>query len=89
MKQTAVQWALEQQHTLIALKNFGSIDDSEYFNRSSKVVEEAMKMEKQQMKRIFFKTLDTCEIKHNGSLESYFDELYYENFKIKLIWKQQ
>ena len=82
---TAVQWALDQQNTLFALKELGGIDDSEYFNRSNKIFEEAMEMEKQQMKRIFFKTLDTCEIKHNGSLESYFDELYYENFKIKLL----
>ncbi len=82
---TAVQWALDQQHTLLALKELGGIDDYEYFNRSNKILEEAMEMEKEQMKRIFFKTLDTCEIKHNGSLESYFDELYYENFKIKLL----
>ncbi len=49
-------------------------DDIEYFNRSSKILEEAMEMEKEQMKRICFR-----------SLEAHFDELYYENFKIK--WK--
>lgn len=73
---TAVQWALDQQHTLFALRELGGIDDYEYFNRSSKILEEAMEMEKEQMKRICFR-----------SLEAHFDDLYYENFKIK--WKQQ
>jgi hypothetical protein len=43
---TAVQWALDQQHTLFALRELGGIDDYEYFNRSSKILEEAMEMEK-------------------------------------------
>ena len=46
---TAVQWALDQQHTLFALKDLGGIDDYEYFNRSAKILEEAMEMEKEQI----------------------------------------
>lgn len=46
---TAVQWALDQQHTLFALKELGGIDDTEYFHRSNKILEQAKEMENERL----------------------------------------
>jgi hypothetical protein len=67
---TAVQWALDQQHTLFALRELGGIDDYEYFNRSSKILEKAMEMEKEQMIELWNIAV-TCE-----SFEQYYNETF-------------
>jgi len=67
---TAVQWALDQQHTLFALRELGGIDDYEYFNRSSKILEKAMDMEKEQMIELWNIAV-TCE-----SFEQYYNETF-------------
>jgi hypothetical protein len=67
---TAVQWALDQQHTLFALRELGGIDDYEYFNRSAKILEKAMDMEKEQMIELWNIAV-TCE-----SFEQYYNETF-------------
>jgi len=74
---TAVQWALDQQHTLFALKELGGIDDYEYFNRSAKILEEAMEMEKDQIMWAHESGIGCIDY-------GYAEDYYNETFKLKL-----
>jgi hypothetical protein len=82
---TAVQWALDQQHTLFALKDLGGIDDYEYFNRSAKILEKAMEMEKKQSECICVNVIEMIlnESEQGKEINSkeIFEQCYNETFK--------
>lgn len=48
-----------------------------------KVIQQHKEIEKENMKKICFKTLETCEDNSNGSLNDYFERVYNETFKEK------
>jgi hypothetical protein len=49
MKQTAVQWYADKQESLQGIFSLGAITATEYYEKLSDLVKEAMELEKEQM----------------------------------------
>ncbi len=64
------------KNQMISLNN-SQINYSELEN----IIDKHLRIEKNQMQKICFRTLETCDDPRAGSLFSYFDELYNETFK--------
>ncbi len=75
---TAVQSLIKEliNQRMISLNN-SQINYSELEN----IIDKHLRLEKDQMQKICFRTLETCDDPRAGSLFSYFDELYNETFK--------
>jgi hypothetical protein len=78
MEQTAVKSLIKDlvKNQMISLNN-SQINYSELEN----IIDKHLRIEKNQMQKICFRTLETCDDPRAGSLFSYFDELYNETFK--------
>jgi hypothetical protein len=75
---TAVELLIKEliNQRIISLNN-SQINYSELEN----IIDKHLRIEKNQMQKICFRTLETCDVPRAGSIFSYFDELYNETFK--------
>ena len=78
MKQTAVEWLVEQ------------LDGERHLTETeiNRVIDQAKAMEKEQITQSFIGGADFREMnkRHNRSAASYADQYYNTNFKTKISW---
>jgi hypothetical protein len=80
-QQTAVEWCAGRHHDLEGLRDFGAISIVEYYEELTKAVQQAKKMEKQQIIKAYHQGVtdeygDALEFGDNTDGEVYYNEIY-------------
>jgi hypothetical protein len=79
-KQTAVQWYADKQESLQGIFSLGGITATEYYEKITELVKEAMELEKEQMKEFFFEGDSFSCSCYDSATDEDFEEYYNKTF---------
>jgi hypothetical protein len=81
MKQTAVQWCTDKIDLLTHSYFLGAVKGTEYYNKLTDIVKQAMELEKEQMKEFFFKGDSYSCSCYDSPIDADFEEFYNQTYE--------